>query len=187
MSPLPWSCLLLLALESLVGDPARSQSEAQGGYSVKAAFLYHFANFLVWPASTFQTTNNRLWLCILGKDPFGHTLEKTLEKKTLRDHAFDIHRNPSRMDLQHCHMLYLASAESPQMETLHHHIAKRDVLTVGEDLEFMRLGGMVRFFVQDQKVQFPINPDVTHQTKLKVSSKLLRLAKIVSRYSICHF
>lgn len=172
--------VLTLLIISFAWNPGVSHADGPGEYEVKGAFLYHFANFVRWPESTFKTTDGHLRVCILGKDPFGHILEETLEKKTVKDHPFEIHRNPSKTELQHCHMLYFAASESPQMKTLHHHIAKGEVLTFGEDLEFMRQGGMVQFFVKDQKVQFAINPEVVNQTQLKVSSKLLRLAEIVS-------
>ena len=57
-------------------------------------------------------------------------------------------------------------------------MTKENVVTVGETLDFMRQGGMVQLFVDNQKIRFAVNTDVVNQTNLKVSSKLLRLAKI---------
>lgn len=180
ISPTRFLFLIFIGVITLAWNPVISLADAPGEYRVKAAFLYHFANFVDWPLSAFQATDGRLRVCIIGKDPFGQTLEDTLAKKTVRDHPFEIQRNPTKTELQHCHILYLPSSGTSKIKTLRHHVAKGDVLTVGENLDFIKQGGMVKFFVEDQKVRFAINPDAVYQTKMKMSSKLLRLAKIVS-------
>ena len=162
----------------LIWNPAICRAQAAGEYQVKAAFFYHFANFVDWPASTFEATKGHLRICVMGKDPFGKLLDATLSNKSVRDHLFEIHRNPPINQLQHCHLLYFPASASSKLQALRHHVAKENVLTVGETQDFMRQGGMVQFFLDNQKIRFAINTDVVNKTKLKVSSKLLRLAKI---------
>ena len=50
------------------------------------------------------------------------------------------------------------------------------VLTVGETTQFLRDGGMVRFFVEDNNVRFQINQKNAEAAGLKISSQLLMLA-----------
>jgi len=170
--------VFLLIVVSFIGQPGLNRAETAGEYQVKAAFFYHFANFVDWPHSTFAATKGHLRICVMGQDPFGPTLDATLSKKSVRDHPFEILRNPPTSQLQHCHVLYLPASASSQIHALRPHVAKGDVLTVGETLAFMKQGGMVQFFLDDQKIQFAVNTDAVNQTQLKVSSKLLRLAKI---------
>jgi hypothetical protein len=170
--------LLLMALFSLIWNPGTSRAEAFEEYHIKAAFLYHFSNFVDWPASTFEATKGHLRICVMGKDPFGQSLDATLANKSVRDHPFEIRRNPPTTELQHCHLLYLPASASSQIRALRHQVAKENVLTVGETLDFMRQGGMVQLFVDNQKIRFAVNTDVVNQANLKVSSKLLRLANI---------
>jgi hypothetical protein len=170
-----------MALVILIWNPGSSRAEAFEEYHVKAAFLYHFSNFVVWPASTFKATNGHLRICVMGKDPFGQSLDTILANKSVRDHPFEIRRNPPTTELQHCHLLYLPASASSQIRALRHQVAKENVLTVGETLDFMRQGGMVQLFVDNQKIRFSVNTDVVNQTNIKVSSKLLRLAKIYTQ------
>lgn len=169
---------LFLVVSCLMWAPTLSRAEKAEEYKVKAAFFYHFANFVDWPASTFKATNGHLRICVMGKDPFGESLDATLSNKSVGDHPFEIRRNPAANQLRHCHLLYLPSSGSSKLQALQHRIANEDVLTVGETRDFMRQGGMVQFFVDNQKIRFAINTNVVNQTNLKVSSKLLRLAKI---------
>ena len=51
--------------------------------------------------------------------------------------------------------------------------------TVGEMDRFVQSGGAVNFLLEDNKVRFEINVDAAAQARLKISSKLLALARSV--------
>ncbi len=172
-------CLSLLLLLG-PGIPPTGQAAGPGEYQVKAAFLYHFANFVSWPTSTFEATDGQLRICLIGDDPFGQILDRTFANKSVGEHAFDIRRNPPTTDLLHCHMLYVPDTELSSFSKMRQHLTKGEVLAIGETREFLEQGGMVQFFMKDSKVKFAVNPDAINETKLTVSSKLLRLATIVS-------
>jgi hypothetical protein len=53
------------------------------------------------------------------------------------------------------------------------------VLTIGESDEFAKQGGMIGFSMDNNKVRFDINVDAAGRAKLKISSRLLLLAKSV--------
>jgi hypothetical protein len=170
----------LMVVTFLIGIPGICQSGTAGEYQVKAAFMYHFATFVEWPSSTFTDTKGYLRICILGNDPFGKSLDATFRTKKIDNHKFEIHRNPSKAELSHCHLLYLTASQSTQLRSFRKQLSKANVLTVGENDTFIRQGGMIKFFIENQKIRFAINPDAINQTNLKVSSKLLRLAKIIT-------
>ena len=52
------------------------------------------------------------------------------------------------------------------------------VLTVGEHVQFSRLGGVIAFIRDGNRVRFEINLDAADRAGLQVSSKLLRLAAV---------
>jgi hypothetical protein len=47
-------------------------------YRVKAAFLYNFALFTEWPEGTFSDDDSAIVFVVLGEDPFGSILDKTV-------------------------------------------------------------------------------------------------------------
>jgi len=53
------------------------------------------------------------------------------------------------------------------------------VLTIGESPEFIGLGGIINFVLEDEKVRFEINVAAADKAQLKIRSQLLRLAKKV--------
>ena len=55
------------------------------------------------------------------------------------------------------------------------------MLTVDDTDSFMAAGGGIRFFLENNKVRFEIDPDATEAAGLKVSSRLMKLARIYKR------
>ena len=55
------------------------------------------------------------------------------------------------------------------------------VLTIGESDNFASNGGAFRFFTEENKMRFEVNTDATDRAKLKISSKLLKLARIFKK------
>ncbi len=56
------------------------------------------------------------------------------------------------------------------------------ILLVGEEPGFAERGGTMNFFLDENRIRFEINADVAEQDHLKISSKLLSLAKLVGRH-----
>jgi len=54
------------------------------------------------------------------------------------------------------------------------------VLTVGETDRFAQSGGVINFILEENKVRFEINSETAARARLKISSKLLALARIVA-------
>ena len=52
---------------------------------------------------------------------------------------------------------------------------------MGEEPGFAERGGTINFFLEENRIRFEINTEVAKQDQLKISSKLLSLAKIVGR------
>jgi YfiR/HmsC-like len=53
------------------------------------------------------------------------------------------------------------------------------VLTVGDGDTFPRRGGIVGLIIEDGRMRFAINPDAAQRSGVRLSSKLLSLARLV--------
>jgi hypothetical protein len=56
----------------------------------------------------------------------------------------------------------------------------KPALIVGDHEQFAHRGGMVNFFKEGSKVRFEVNTAAIEGSGLKISAKLLQVAKIVS-------
>ena len=81
-----------------------------------------------------------------------------------------------------CHVLFISATVSPEEQAaVFERLRGVSVLLVGEQPGFAEQGGTVNFFVAENKLRFEINLETAKQDRLKISSKLLRLAKIVGQ------
>lgn len=167
------------AATSLSGaSPPPSPANASE-YQIKAAFVYNFAKFVEWPGDTASSGGPALIIGVLGDDPFGQTLSDTVRGKTVNGRGLVVKRFPSLRELEPCQVLFLGSSVADHIPEILSRIQGTAVLTVGEGEQFALAGGMVGFMTEDNKVRFAINAQSAERAGLKISSKLLALARIV--------
>jgi hypothetical protein len=156
-----------------------AQSNASSEYQVKAAFLFHFAQFVDWPPEAFKDAATPLTYCTVGEDPFRGALDGSLNGKTIEGRPVRVLHFQKAQEIQGCQILFLGIPEKKFVSTTLATLRASPVLTVGESENFVQQGGMIGFFVEDNKVRFEINLDAAERAKLKISARLLALAKTV--------
>jgi len=156
-----------------------AQTKSANEYQVKAAFLYNFVKFVDWPSSAFTSPNQPLAICVYGRDPFGTALEDALLGKTIGDRRIALVRATQFQDLVGCHVVFVSASEREPTADLAGRLKGHAVLLVGEGDSFAASGGAIQFTIKANRVHFVINPDAADRAGLKISSKLLALAKIV--------
>ncbi len=149
-------------------------------HEIKAAFLYNFAKFVDWPPEAFSSPTDGIHLCVLGKHSVTTDLQQLSSGKMIGDRPVRA-QSVGVFHIKSCHMLFIgASGNVPAREALQ---AAREasVLTVGETAEFIEQGGMISFVVESNRIRFEVNLRATQEARLKLSSKLLSLAKSVQQ------
>ncbi len=160
-----------------------SSSEINREYAIKAAYLYQFSRYVEWPANSFASDTSPLIIGVLGADQFGGILEEIARTKKIDGHPIEIRRFPTMADYTPCQILFVSSSVDPEEQSAAIQKTRGSgVLLVGEDAGFADRGGTINFFLDENKIRFEINAESAKQDRLKISSKLLSLAKIVGRY-----
>ena len=157
---------------------AGAQSQADE-YQLKAAYLFHFAQFVQWPADAFKNPDNTFRICIVGEDPFRGDLKRLVQGKLLADKVVQVQNIKRLQDGRDCHVVFIGKNESKRAPLSSSGLRTVPVLTVGESEDFLDQGGVIRFSLDDQKIRFEINQQAAGDANLKVSSRLLLLAKTV--------
>jgi hypothetical protein len=174
--------VISLALGVLVSGlslaPAQGQSISRE-YPLKAAYLYNFANYIEWPAAAFPSPNSPFIVGVLGPNPFGSLLDE-LTRKTIRGRPIVYRHYDSPRDIGECHILFIGAAVSDAdcMAAIAD-TRTRHVLIVTEAVGLARRGSVINFFVEQNKLRFEINLHAAQQRALRISSKLLSLARLI--------
>jgi hypothetical protein len=185
-----WLSLLLCATAGPAGggvagrmqEQAASPKEHQSPkeYQVKAVFLFRFAQFVEWPPSAFPEPHTPLVIGVLGQDPFGTYLDEIVQGETVNDHPLAVQRYATVEEITTCHILFISRSEDDRLERVLVGLKGRDILTVGDVERFSARGGMIRFVTEHGRIRLRINLKAAEAANLKLSSKLLRPAEIVS-------
>ena len=168
------SLTVVLLFAALVSPLAAQPSSLE--YDVKAAFVLNFVRYVEWPA-TERTPPLRV--CVLQSNPFGNRLEAVVSGEQWQGGAIEVRLVPDARRGGECHLLYVPAAAAARFAAAAPTLASRPVLTVGEHDRFLEEGGMIRLFVEENKVRFSINQKAADAAGLQVSSRLLRLARNV--------
>jgi hypothetical protein len=168
------SLILLLAPQASL-----HASSAGEEYSVKAAFLFHFAQFIDWPEGTFKDASSPLTYCTIGEDPFHGALDASLSGKMIGTRPLRVLHFKQPQYIRNCQILFIGAGEKRLLPTVLASLKENFVLTVGESEHFVHSGGMIGFLLEDNRIRFEINLEAAEQAKLKMSSRLLALAKTV--------
>ena len=90
-------------------------------------------------------------------------------------------RRYSRLeDITDCQILFVGLSNPEQIRQALSRLKGRCILTVGDADDFSRMGGMIRFVNENNRIRLRINLDEAREAGLTISSKLLRPAEIVS-------
>jgi hypothetical protein len=163
-----------LALLPLVIGLSLSSASAQGvsqEYRVKAAYLYNFLKFVEWPE---DAAPGPLTICVAGRNPLGTVLRDLVRDQLVNDRPIE-----ARIILEPeegCHIIFVP--EGAATEAYLRGARGTPVLTVGESSTFLEQGGIANFYIERGNVRFEINPAAAERARIRISSRLLQLARI---------
>ena len=152
------------------GGVAQATEVPIGDLQAKAVFLFNFARFVQWPASTAP-----LVIGVAGDAALAAVVATTVKGRTIEGREVEVRVVSPGDDPDGCHLLHFGQlAEVDALALLAR--APNSTLTVGETTRFLRDGGMVRLFIEDQRLRFQVNRGRTAAAGLQLSSQLLSLA-----------
>lgn len=178
--------LALLALLSAVALRSHAElhhSATSSETDLKSAFLFRFTPYVDWPPSSPAATGERLTYCVLGDDPLAESLERTVRGRSELGKPLTVRRLRSQENMTECAVLFVGSNGVSDPGAVLWNARNKPILTVGDADDFIRDGGIVRFYPEASKLRFEINPDAAEAAGLKLSSRLLSLARIVRHKS----
>jgi len=163
----------------LVSLPLPAQNLATLEYRAKANYLANFPSFVEWPPESMPPGEAPLLVCVFGDFSFGTSLAEIARGTTVQKRRLEIRWIRKLQELSSCQILFVSHSEQKRYSLSLDAVRGRTVLTVGETPEFLGAGGMVCFSSQQGTIQFDVNLEAANKAHLKISSRLLALARRV--------
>jgi YfiR/HmsC-like len=148
---------------------------------VKAAYLYSFGKFVTWPPDR-AVAGNPFEICIVGKDPFGKVLDRTVAGERIGGRTIAIRRLPQVQQAGSCSILFVSSSEEGRLPTILDSAHRFHLLTVSDLKHFAERGGVIGLVVQQDRVRFEVNRAAAERCHIQLSSELLKVAvKVIDK------
>ncbi|MEC4889917.1 MAG: YfiR family protein [Nitrospira sp.] len=148
-------------------------------YEIKAAFLYNFSKFVEWPEMALPSKAETFTICVIGDERMMQATSLTLQDKQVQGRTVVTRSLRSLDEASACQVLFVEASAIDVAEWAGSLAKTLPILTVGESDRFIQKGGIIKLFVEDGKLRFEISPQAAARAQLKVSSKLLKLGRIV--------
>ena len=169
---------LFLVVLSCLTPCALADGAKPGEYDIKAAFLYNFLKYVEFPAQAFPAGSSTLTIGVLGRDPFGDHI-KSIINKSVQGRVLIVKRLNDLREASDVNVLFISSSEKARLKTILDTIRNAPILTIGETGGFAKSGGIINFTIENNSIRFEVNPDAAERARLKISSQLLKLARVV--------
>jgi hypothetical protein len=143
----------------------------QGGHGL--------AKFVQWPEGTIPQGRGQLVVTILGEDELAATLANQLSTRTVNGKPIFVRFAQRVQDVKGSNMVYIAASELGHTEAILEALKGTPVFTLADSPGFALRGGMVNFSLSDGRVRFEIHMGHTEQSGLRISSRLLALARVI--------
>jgi hypothetical protein len=178
-----WSVAIIFALlvsASLVVAPEGRAQASLRQYQAEAAYIFNFLKFVEWPDDPSMDLHVPWVIGIVGEARLGVKLSELARRETIQGHELQVRLFQPSEDLRACHILFIGASQNKRLPAILMALNGASVLTVADMENFTESGGMIQLVMKDDGMRFVIDLSSTSHARLKVSSKLLSLARTVT-------
>lgn len=163
--------LILASLRN--GDPSAMSRESAPEYSVKAAYLYHFVQYVTWPAEAFASGDSPLVIGILGKDPFGDVIDRAFVGRSAMGRRIEVRRVALEEASAQCHVVFISRQERAFLTDWLKTLRAKPILSVTESPEALSAGAAINFVMEGNTLRYEINLESVKESKLQIATPML--------------
>jgi hypothetical protein len=160
---------------------ATMRAQAVAAPELKALFVLNFTRFTEWPDLAPATP---LVLCVLGDERVLEALSVAARAQRVNDHHIQVARMTVAGAWPSCHVLFISGTAVKTASALLESVQTSPILTVSDQSLFAQSAGAIELYAEGERMKFAINVDALQRAHLRISSRLLGLAKIVKNEAV---
>jgi len=172
-------CLQVLATTLLSGamllaggpDPDRSTE-----FQLKASTIGLLADYVTWPK---DNASAPLVIGVFGACPLGKSLQESLDARLIQGRKVQIITLKNLYGLDRCDILFICGTETEQLHEILKQLRGKPVLTICDVAGMGEAGVMVNLVLEKGRLNFEVNLPAIRRGGLSLSSRVLKLARII--------
>jgi hypothetical protein len=160
--------------------PSWAQTRIQAtDVQVKAAFLYKFGAFVEWPPKAFAEPGTAFMIGVLGADAVAEELEQISAGRTVHGRPVAVRRVKRGAPLAGLHVLFVGEAQAARLHEILASAQGQPLLVVTDAADGLPDGSIINFVPVENKLRFDIAIATAERMRLRISSRLLAVARKV--------
>jgi hypothetical protein len=160
--------------------PSWAQAQAQAtDVQVKAAFLYKFGAFVEWPPKAFAAPGTAFTIGVLGADGVAEELEQIGAGRSVHGRPIAVRRLKRGDALAGLHVLFVGRSEAAHLEGVLRAAKTQPLLVVTDAADGLPEGSVINFVLVENRLRFDIAVAAAERMQLRISSRLLAVARKV--------
>ena len=179
MAALRALALAAILLAAGAGWEAQAQQRAEASEaSIKAAFLFKFANYVEWSPSAFQSPSDPLIIAVAESDEVAAELARIASGRTIADHPVAVRRVAEGDPLRGVDLLFIGR-DVARPAAMVRAAQQQNALVVMEVEHGLEQGAAINFVTAGDHVAFEVSLDAAGRTGNRISSRMLGVARRV--------
>ena len=172
-------CHGIMVMASIVALSAPAATSDIREHQLKAAAVYNLVAFTEWPATAFNTIDAPLVIGVFGTGPVAALLDEHLANETWHGRRITLRQITAAGDARSCHAIYISPLEVEAWRKIAGQFAHSPLLTLSDAENFARDGGIAQLAFEHNELRLVVNVRVARECGITISSKVLRLARVV--------
>jgi hypothetical protein len=158
---------------------AQSAEDSALERRVKAAFIYQFIPYVEWPPKSFPDSETPIVVSVVGSEQAVNELQEVVGKRTAQGRPLLVRRWRDADAQGGPHVVYVTRPNADRLPAVARAAQANGMLVVSEQETGLDQGGMINFRLVDGKVRFDVALTVAEQLHVKISARLLPVARRV--------
>jgi len=163
----------VLVIVIIISLMISTKSVAQTEYKIYSGLMFHFIKYTQWPS-----VGSEIVLGVFGKSPM-NTEALALNGKMAGSMKVVVKEIQNVTEVDQCQILFVPSSQASKYSEIASKAKQHNVLVVSNSPTAIKNGVVVNFFEENSKVKFEISNKNAAENGIKISSELLKLAKVV--------
>ncbi len=177
-----WACrraclAIAMGLAALATQAAPQIEASEAG--IKAAFLFRFATYIEWPATTFPSAAAPFVIGVMGNDEVARQLATLTKGRKLGSHPVSVRQLREGDSLKGVDLLFVGRTLADRLDRIAHAAQDAGVLVVSDADGGLEAGSTINFVAAGDRVAFEVSLDPAERSGHHISSRMLALARRV--------
>jgi hypothetical protein len=170
--------LIALCL-AFVSGACMAQDDASE-YKVKAAIVYRLIGYVEWPPRAFASPETPITVGTLGASALAQELSRMVEGQKVAGRTITVRQLAAGEPPAGLHILFIGGRDTGRIASALASVKAQPVLTITELNQAATVGSVINLFVADDRVRFDLGLAPAQQAQIRISSRLLPLARKVT-------